>query len=50
MRAIDRADVVLLVIDATEGFMSQDRHIAGYIEEQKKGVVVVVNKWDYRKD
>jgi len=46
MRAIDRADVVLLVIDATEGFTSQDLHIAGYIEEQKKGVVVVVNKWD----
>ena len=46
MRAIDRADVVLLVIDATEGFTSQDLHIAGYIAEQKKGVVVVVNKWD----
>lgn len=46
MRAIDRADVVLLVIDATEGFTAQDLHIAGYIEEQKKGVVVVVNKWD----
>ena len=46
MRAIDRADVVLLVIDATEGFTAQDLHIAGYVEEQKKGVVVVVNKWD----
>ena len=46
MRAIDRADVVLLVIDATEGFTAQDLHIAGYIEEQKKGIVVVVNKWD----
>jgi GTPase len=46
MRAIDRADVVLLVIDATEGFTSQDLHIAGYIAEQKKGVVVVINKWD----
>jgi GTP-binding protein len=46
MRAIDRADVVLLVIDATEGFTAQDLHIAGYIAEQKKGVVVVVNKWD----
>jgi GTP-binding protein len=46
MRAIDRADVVLLVIDATEGFTAQDLHIAGYISEQKKGVVVVVNKWD----
>jgi GTP-binding protein len=46
MRAIDRADVVLLVIDATEDFTAQDLHIAGYVEEQKKGLVVVVNKWD----
>jgi GTP-binding protein len=46
MRAIDRADVVLLVVDATEGFTAQDLHIAGYIADQKKGVVVVVNKWD----
>jgi GTP-binding protein len=46
MRAIDRSDVVLLVIDATEGFTAQDLHIAGYIAEQKKGVVVVINKWD----
>lgn len=46
MRAIDRSDVVLLVIDATEEFTAQDLHIAGYVEEQKKGIVVVVNKWD----
>ena len=46
MRAIDRSDVVLMVIDATEGFTAQDLHIAGYVEEQKKGIVVVVNKWD----
>lgn len=46
MRAIDRADVVLLLIDATEDFTAQDLHIAGYVEEQKKGLVVVVNKWD----
>jgi GTP-binding protein len=46
MRAIERADVVLLVIDATEEFTAQDLHIAGYVEEQKKGIVVVVNKWD----
>ena len=46
MRAIDRCDAVLLVIDATEGFTAQDLHIAGYVEEQKKGIVVVVNKWD----
>ncbi len=46
MRAIDRSDVVLLLIDANEGFTAQDLHIAGYVEEQKKGIVVVVNKWD----
>ena len=46
MRAIDRSDVVLLVIDATERFTAQDLHIAGYVEEQKKGIVIVVNKWD----
>jgi GTP-binding protein len=46
MRAIDRADMVLMVIDAVEGFTAQDLHIAGYVEEQKKGMVVVVNKWD----
>jgi GTP-binding protein len=46
MRAIDRSDVVLLVVDATEGFTAQDLHIAGYVEDQKKGMVLVVNKWD----
>ena len=46
MRAIDRADVVVLVIDAMEDFTAQDLHIAGYVEEQKKGLVVAVNKWD----
>lgn len=46
MRAIDRADVVVLVIDATEDFTAQDLHIAGYVEEQKKGLVVAINKWD----
>lgn len=46
MRAIDRSDVVLMVIDATEPYTAQDLHIAGYIEDQKKGIVIVVNKWD----
>ena len=51
LRAIDRADVVLLLIDATEGVTAQDAHIAGYILEEAKGVMVVVNKWDLvRKD
>jgi GTP-binding protein len=46
LRAIDQADVVLLVLDATELVTAQDKHIAGYIEEAVKGIVVVVNKWD----
>ena len=46
LRAISRADVVLLVTDAGEGVVEQDAHIAGYILEENKSVVVVVNKWD----
>lgn len=46
MRSIERADVVLLVIDAMEGISAQDTHIAGYILENWKSTVVVVNKWD----
>jgi GTP-binding protein len=45
-RAIERSDVALLLIDASEGLAAQDTHIAGEIQEQTKGVVVVVNKWD----
>ncbi len=46
LRAIERADVVLLVLDATELLTAQDMHIAGYIQQAIKGIVVVVNKWD----
>ena len=46
LRAIDGADVVLLVLDATELLTAQDMHIAGYIQQAAKGVVLVVNKWD----
>ncbi|MDP2743976.1 MAG: ribosome biogenesis GTPase Der [Dehalococcoidia bacterium] len=46
IRAIARSDVVLLVIDATEPDTIQDWHIAGYIQQALKGMVVVVNKWD----
>ena len=45
-RAIDRADVVLLVLDATEMVTTQDTHIAGYIQEAAKGIIIIVNKWD----
>lgn len=46
LRAIDRADVVLLVLEAREPATAQDMHIAGYIQQAVKGVVLVVNKWD----
>lgn len=46
LRAIDRSDVVLVVIDAVEGVTDQDKRIAGYAHEAGKGSVVVVNKWD----
>lgn len=45
-RAIERCDVAVLVVDASEGLAAQDTHIAGEIQDQAKGVVVVVNKWD----
>ena len=44
--AVDRAQVVVIVIDATEGFTEQDSKIAGYAHEQGKACVVAVNKWD----
>jgi GTP-binding protein len=46
LRAIDRADIVLLVLDATEMATSQDTHIGGYIQQAVKGIVIIVNKWD----
>ena len=45
-KAIERADVALLMIDATTGITSQDAHIAGFILEEWKSAVVIVNKWD----
>ena len=45
LRAIQRADITLLVIDATEGITAQDTHIAGYVLEESRGMVLVVNKW-----
>ena len=46
LRAIDRSDVVLLMINAAEGITEQDKKIAGYAHESGRGVVIVVNKWD----
>ncbi len=46
MKAISRADLALLVIDASLGVTEQDEHIAGYVIEEYKSLVIVVNKWD----
>ena len=46
MQAIERCDVAILVIDAESGITAQDTHIAGYINEAWKSVLVVINKWD----
>lgn len=46
MKSIERSDVALLVVDAYEGIKSQDTHIAGYILDEWKSVVVIINKWD----
>lgn len=51
LRAVDRSDVVLMVLDAVDGVTEQDKKIAGYAHEAGKGIVLVVNKWDlYQKD
>lgn len=50
MRAIDRSDVCLVVINAEEGITEHDKHIAGYAIEKGKGIIFVVNKWDMVKD
>lgn len=46
IRAIENSDVCVLMIDATRGVEAQDMHIFGIISKNKKGIVVVVNKWD----
>lgn len=45
-KAIERCDVALLMIDATTGITAQDAHIAGFVKDQWKSCVVLVNKWD----
>jgi GTP-binding protein len=45
-KAMERADVVLLVLDASDGVTEQDQHIGGYVLDANKSVVVIVNKWD----
>src|SRR3972149_7400132 len=49
MKAIERADVALLMIDAEAGITAQDAHIAGYIQDAWLSAVILVNKWDIAK-
>ncbi|MFZ3172227.1 MAG: ribosome biogenesis GTPase Der [Carboxydocellales bacterium] len=46
LKAVDRCDVVLMLIDAAEGLAEQDKKIAGYAHEAGRGCILVVNKWD----
>lgn len=46
LRAVDRADVILVLLDATEGVTEQDKKIAGYAHEAGKALILVINKWD----
>ena len=46
LRAVDRADICLMVLDAVEGILEQDKKIVGYAHEKGKGIIFVVNKWD----
>lgn len=45
-RAIERSDVVLMIIDALEGVTDQDKRIVGYAHEKGKGIILIINKWD----
>jgi GTP-binding protein len=50
LKAIGRADVAVLVIDAVDGLTAQDAHVAGYVAEEGRGLVVAINKWDLVED
>ncbi|HEY1098547.1 MAG TPA: GTP-binding protein, partial [Myxococcota bacterium] len=50
LRGMDRADLVLHLIDATEGVTEQDKRIASFIEDKGKACIIVINKWDLAKD
>ncbi len=46
LKAISRADVAVLVLDANDGLTAQDAHVAGYVIEEGRGLIIAVNKWD----
>ncbi len=46
LRSIERADIAILIIDAVEGIVNQDQKIAGIVAEHKKGLIILINKWD----
>jgi GTP-binding protein len=46
LKAIDSADVAIVMTDATEGYTAQDAHVVGYVLDAGKGIVLVINKWD----
>ena len=46
LKAIDRADIAVVMTDATEGYTAQDAHVVGYVLDAGKGIVLVINKWD----
>jgi GTP-binding protein len=50
LKAIGRADVAVLVLDAADGLTAQDAHVAGYVVEEGRGLVIAVNKWDIVED
>ena len=50
LKAISRADVAVLVLDASDGLTAQDAHVAGYVIEEGRGLVIAVNKWDIVED
>ncbi len=50
LKAISRADVAVLVLDAADGLTAQDAHVAGYVIDEGKGLIIAVNKWDLIED
>lgn len=50
LSAIERSEVVLFLIDASSGILEQDKHVVGYAVDEKKAIIVLVNKWDLAKE